>query len=178
VVRGDEAVIPTFNWTVSAGTVAAGQGTKEAIVDTAGAGGQSATARVDVGGYASECRVSATCTVDISQPKAAAVKFSDYTLSDLNANRPQLDKWVEALRLDPDAQGYLIAYGGRASQPDDARRAAENATDYAQSVLKMQAGRMLIAIGGDREQPAIELWIGPVGGPPPAVTPARPAGRP
>ena len=70
-----------------------------------------------------------------------------------------LQAWCDAIFV---AAGMLA---------EDARTAAENSTDYAQSVLKIEAGRMLIAIGGYREQPAIELWIGPVDGPRPPVTP-------
>ena len=59
---GDPAVTPTFNWTVSAGTISSGQGTSSITVDTTGlAGGSTVMATVTVGGYAN-CNVTNSCT--------------------------------------------------------------------------------------------------------------------
>src|SRR6185436_12912020 len=44
---GDGSV--TYNWSVSAGTITSGQGTSSIQVDTAGLGGQTVTATVEVG---------------------------------------------------------------------------------------------------------------------------------
>ncbi|HEX9919834.1 MAG TPA: hypothetical protein VGA87_11735, partial [Pyrinomonadaceae bacterium] len=43
VSGGDPNVTPTFNWTVSAGTISSGQGTSSIKVDTTGIGGQTVT---------------------------------------------------------------------------------------------------------------------------------------
>jgi hypothetical protein len=171
VSGGDPNVTPTFNWTVSAGTISAGQGTSTITVDTAGTAGQTITATVDVGGYPRECGTSNSCTVTVAKKGAPSVKFGEYTTADLSANKAQLDKWVAALRQDPAAQGYLIAYGGRTSQPGDAQKAADNATDYTMQVRKMDGARTLSGVGGYREQPTVELWISPAGGEPPMATP-------
>jgi len=82
-----------------------------------------------------------------------------------------LDEFVLALRNDPTAQGYVIAYGGRTSRPEDAQKAADNATDYTMNTRKMDGARTLSGVGGYREEPAIELWIAPHGGTPPMATP-------
>jgi hypothetical protein len=100
-----------------------------------------------------------------------AVKFGEYATRDLSANKAELDKWVLALQRDPAAQGYLIVYGGRVSQPDDAQKAADNATDYTMNVRKMDGARTLSGVGGYREQPTGELWIAPAGVTPPLATP-------
>ena len=189
VSGGDSAVTPTFNWTVSAGTISSGQGTSSITVDTTGAGGQTITATVDVGGYARECATSSSCTVSVTKKGPPAAKFGEYTTADLSANKAQLDKWVLALQQDPAAQGYLIAYGGRASRPEDAQKAADNATDYTINVRKLDGARTLSGVGGYREQPTVELWIAPAGGEPPMATPtvdpkdvkpapAKPAAKP
>src|SRR6185436_4237485 len=47
-VGGDANV--TYNWSVSAGTISSGQGTSSISVDTAGLGGQTVTATVELGG--------------------------------------------------------------------------------------------------------------------------------
>ncbi|HEY0081990.1 MAG TPA: hypothetical protein VGB61_04315 [Pyrinomonadaceae bacterium] len=171
VSGGDPNVTPTFNWTVSAGTISSGQGTSSIKVDTTGIGGQTVTATVDVGGFPRECRTSNSCTTSISKKTAPPVKFGEYVTNDLSANKAQLDKFVLALQQDPAAQGYLIAYGGRTSQPDDAQKAADNATDYTINTRKMDGARTLSGVGGYRERPTVELWIAPPGATPPLATP-------
>jgi hypothetical protein len=189
VSGGDPGVTPTFNWTVSAGTISSGQGTSTIKVETVGVGGQTITATVDVGGFDRGCNTSSSCTISVTKKGVRAVKFGEYTTPDLSANKAQLSEWVGALQHDPAAQGYLIAYGGRTSQPEDAQKAADNATDYTMEVLKMPGERTLSGVGGYREQPTVELWIAPAGGAPPLATPtvdpkdvkpapAKPAAKP
>jgi hypothetical protein len=167
----DKRVTPTFNWAVSAGTISSGQGTSEVTVDTTGLGESNVTAYVDVGGYARGCETSASCRARVVKRGPPAVKFSEYTPPDLSANRVQLGKWVGALKQDPSAVGYLIAYGGRTSRPEDAQTAANNALNYTKNVLKMEGKRTLYTVGGYRERPTVELWIAPKGGTPPMSTP-------
>jgi hypothetical protein len=171
VSGGDPNVTPTFNWTVSAGTISSGQGTSSIAVDTTGIGGQTVTATVDVGGFSRECRTSNSCTTSIEKKSAPPVKFGEYVTRDLSANKAQLDKFVLALQQDPTAQGYLIAYGGRTSRPENAQKAADNATDYTINTRKMDGARTLSGVGGYREQPTVELWIAPPGATPPMATP-------
>jgi hypothetical protein len=87
-VSGDPAgVTPTYNWTVSAGSIKSGQGTAAIVVDTTGTGGQTITATVDVGGYARECITSNSCTTSVAEKAVPAVKFGEYVTPDLSANR-------------------------------------------------------------------------------------------
>lgn len=129
------------------------------------------TATVDVGGFARECSTSSSCTASVEKKTAPAAKFGEYVTRDLSANKKMLDDFVIALQNDPDAQGYIIAYGGKTSRPDDAQKAADNATDYTMNVRKMDGARTLSGVGGYREEPTIELWIAPPGGDPPMATP-------
>lgn len=171
VSGGDADVEPTFNWTVSAGTISSGQGRATIMVDTAGIGGQTVTATVDVGNFPRECITSHSCTTSVAAKSVPATKFGEYVTRDLKANTAMLDAFVLALMNDPTAQGYVIAYGGRTSRPEDAQKAADNATDYTMNTRKMDGARTLSGVGGYREQPAIELWIAPDGGTPPMATP-------
>jgi hypothetical protein len=170
VSGGDPNVTPTYNWAVSAGTISSGQGTSSITVDTEGIGGQTATATVDVGGYERTCSTSGSSSTSVTKA-AAAVKFGEYVTPDLSANKAQLDKFVNALQLDPTAQGYVLAYGGRTSRPEDAQKAADNATDYTMNTRKLDGARTLSGVGGYRERPTVELWIAPAGGAPPSSTP-------
>src|SRR5207253_542181 len=64
---GDPAVTPTYNWSISAGTIESGQGTSNIVVNSTGLGGQSITATVDVGGYARECVTSNSSTISVEE---------------------------------------------------------------------------------------------------------------
>ncbi|HEV7243089.1 MAG TPA: hypothetical protein VGQ36_27930 [Thermoanaerobaculia bacterium] len=171
VSGGPSDVNQTYNWTVSAGSIKSGQGTSTIVVDTAGAGGQTITATVDVGGFARECATSSSCTASVEEKAAPAVKFGEYVTRDLSANKEKLDEFVLALLNDPEVQGYIIAYGGKTSRPEDAQKAADNATEHTMNTRKMDGARTLSGVGGYREEPTIELWIAPPGGAPPMATP-------
>jgi hypothetical protein len=171
VSGGDADVQPTYNWSVSAGAISSGQGTATIVVDTTGTGGQTITATVDVGGFSRECSTSHSCTTSVGEKSAAATKAGEYITRDLKANTAMLDDFVLQLMNDPTAQGYIIAYGGRTSRPDDAQKAADNATNYTMNTRKMDGARTLAGVGGYREEPTIELWIAPDGAAPPMATP-------
>lgn len=171
VSDGDPSVTPTFNWTISAGTISSGQGTATISVDTTDTAGQTITATVDVGNFQRECSTSHSCTTSVAAKSVPAAKFGEYVTRDLKANTAMLDEFVLALQNDPTAQGYVIAYGGRTSHPEDAQKAADNATDYTMKVRRMDGARTLSGVGGYREEPTIELWIAPDGGDPPMATP-------
>lgn len=171
VSGGDANVEPTFNWSVSAGMISSGQGTATIVVDTAGTGGQTITATVDVGGFSRECSTSHSCTTSVVEKSVPAKKVGEYIARDLKANTAMLDEFVLALMNDPTAQGYVIAYGGRTSRPEDAQKAADNATNYTMNTRKMDGARTLSGVGGYREEPTVELWIAPDGGTPPMATP-------
>ena len=67
VTGGPASLTPTYNWSVSAGTITSGQGTSSITVDTAGLGGSSVTATVEVGGVEPACARTASCSTSVSQ---------------------------------------------------------------------------------------------------------------
>lgn len=67
---GASGVTPTYNWSVSAGSIKSGQGTSTIVVDTADTGGQTITATVDVGGFARECSTSGVHRVGGKESRA------------------------------------------------------------------------------------------------------------
>jgi hypothetical protein len=171
VSGGDADVEPTYNFSVSAGTISSGQGTSTITVDTTGTGGQTITATVDIGGFSRECSTSHSCTTSVTEKSVPAKKAGEYVTPDLKANTAILDDFIIQLMNDPTAQGYIIAYGGRTSRPEDAQKAADNATDYTMNKRKMDGAHTLAGVGGYREEPTIELWIAPDGAAPPMATP-------
>ncbi|MDT5159221.1 MAG: hypothetical protein QOH51_3578, partial [Acidobacteriota bacterium] len=113
VSGGNPNVTPTYNWTVSAGTISSGQGTSSITVDTTGvSGGTTITATVDVGGYDRSCSTSSSCTVNFPLIKTPR-KIDEYGNIRFNDEKARLDNYAIELQNDPTSQGYLICYGGR-----------------------------------------------------------------
>ncbi len=168
VSGGDNNVTPTYNWTVSAGTISSGQGTSTIQVETQEAGGMTITATVDVGGYSRECSTAHSCTASILKKSS---KIAEYGKVKPDEEKAFLDKFAAELEADPSAQGYIIAYGSPKGPKMEAFKAADNATQYIIKQRKVDAARLLPVDGGYREQFAIELWLIPSGADLPQATP-------
>jgi hypothetical protein len=171
VSGGDANVTPTFNWTVSAGTISSGQGTSSITVDTTGvSGGATITATVDVGGYGRECSTSSSCTVNFPRV-AVARKIDEYGNIRFNDEKARLDNFAIELQNDPTAQGYLLCYGGRTGRAGEAQRRCDRAKDYLVTTRGLDASRIVTVDGGYREDLTVELWVVPTGATPPAGSP-------
>ena len=174
VQGGDSQVTPTYNWTVSAGTIESGQGTPTIDVNISEAAPDSSvTATVDVGGFDRECGYGSTassCTTMVMK-KAEARKLDEYGTLKPKDENARLDNFVIEIQNDPTAQGYIIAYGGRASRAGVAQKAAARAKDYIVSKRGLDPNQVVSVDGGNREQPVIELWIVPSGAQPPMPVP-------
>ena len=94
VSGGDNDVTPTYNWSVSAGTISSGQGTSTIIVDTKEAGGMTVTATVDVGGYSRECSTSHSCTASVAKK---SLKVAEYGKVKPAEEKAILDKFAAEL---------------------------------------------------------------------------------
>lgn len=171
---GDAKVTPTYNWTVSAGTIVAGQGTSVIDVSTEGlSDGQSVTATVEVGGFDRECgygQVASSSTSSVMK-KPEARKLDEFGALTPKQEGDRLDNFTIELQMDPPSQGYIIAYGGRASRAGDAQKAAARLKDYLVKKRGLDAGRIVTVDGGYRQRPAFELWLVPSGAQLPTPTP-------
>jgi len=171
VSGGDPNVTPTFNWTVSAGTISSGQGTSSITVDTTGvAGGTTIVATVDVGGYDRACSTSSSCTVSFPDVRTAR-KIDEYGNIRFNDEKARLDNFAIELQNDPTAQGYLVCYGGRRGRTGEAQARCDRARDYLVTTRGIDASRIVTVDGGFREELAVELWVVPSGATPPTATP-------
>jgi hypothetical protein len=169
VSGGDPNVTPTFNWTVSAGTISSGQGTSSITVDTTGVTG-TITATVDVGGYDRSCSTSSSCTVNFPV-KPEARKVDEYGNIRFNDEKARLDNFAIELQNDPTAQGYLVCYGGRTGRTGEAQRRCDRAKNYLVSTRGIDGSRIVTVDGGFREELTVELWIVPSGANPPSASP-------
>jgi hypothetical protein len=167
---GDPNVTPTFNWTVSAGTISSGQGTTSITVDAQGLSYGAFTATVDVGGYDRSCITSANCSL-INEPPIQPRKIDEYGDIAVGDEKARLDNFVIELWNDPTARGYVLCYGGRRSRANEAQRRCERARNYLVNSRGMDAPRIVVVDGGLREGPEVEVWVVPTGAVPPASTP-------
>jgi hypothetical protein len=158
---------PTYNWSVSAGTISSGQGTSSITVDTAGLGGQTVTATVEVGGIDPACARTASCTTSVRPPKPVAVKFDEYGNIRFNDEKARLDNFAIQLQNQPTAQGYYIVYGS--CEGEGAAR-AQRAKDYLVNNRGIDASRIVVVDGGCRADLGVELWIVPQGADAPAAS--------
>src|SRR6185503_8202733 len=104
--QGTPTVSETYNWTVSAGQITSGQGTSSITVDTKGAGGNSITATVEVGGVDPSCNRTASCTVQVGVTRIAR-KFDEYGNIRFNDEKARLDNYAIQLQNEPTAQGTI-----------------------------------------------------------------------
>ncbi|HEY9283543.1 MAG TPA: hypothetical protein VIP46_08820 [Pyrinomonadaceae bacterium] len=172
VSGADPNVEPTFNWTVSAGSISSGQGTPTIKVDTAGVGGQTITATVDVGGYARQCSMADSCTAAlVKRPKPA--RLDEYDAITFNDEKARLDNFVVALQNEPTAQGYIIVYSGRREGAGGSAKRGERARSYLVSRRGVDEARIVVVEGGRRAEPSAELWLVPTGATPPTPSPTK-----
>lgn len=104
---------PTYNWTVSAGTIESGQGTSSIVVRTTpDMAGSSVTATVELGGAPAGCSCptsdSATNGVAPNPDPVLVDEFGKMPNDDI---RGRLDLFFAELSNNPNNQGYIINYG-------------------------------------------------------------------
>lgn len=165
---GPSSMMPTYNWSVSAGTISSGQGTSSITVDTAGLGGSSVTATVDIGGVDPACTRSASCTTSVktvvlNNPS----RFDEYGDIRFNDEKARLDNYAIQLQNATGSQGYIIAYGSCEGQ---GQTRADRAKDYLVNTRGIEASRITTIDGGCRSDLAVELWVVPTGATAPAAS--------
>ena len=159
-------VTPVFNWTVSAGTIIAGQGTDTIKVDTNGLAGQTVRASLSMGGYSNlEC--SADCAVSIPLPKPVNRKFDEFPDISRNDEKARLDNFGIELQNDPTATAYVIVYPGRSSKRGEVQHHAGRIVDYLVNSRGLDRRRIVTLVGPARDELFVELWITPQGATPP-----------
>jgi hypothetical protein len=162
--QGTPQVNPTYNWSVSAGTITSGQGTSAITVSTAGAAGQTITATVEVGGVDPTCTRTASCSTPVKTPPRPARKFDEYGNIRFNDEKARLDNFAIQLQNEPTAQGYIIGYG---SCDAEGLTRANRAKDYLVNTRGIDASRLVTTDAGCLPNLQVQLWIVPQGATPP-----------
>jgi len=167
VSGGDPNMQPTYNWSVSSGTISSGQGTSSITVDTTNAGGQTVTATVSLGGADPACTgTTASCSTQVKTPIPPAVKFDEYGNIKFNDEKARLDNYAIQLQNQPGSTGVIIAYGTCAGE---AQARADRAKDYLVNTRGIEASRITTVDGGCRSDLTVQLWIVPQGATAPAA---------
>ncbi|MEQ1765461.1 MAG: hypothetical protein ABL984_20195, partial [Pyrinomonadaceae bacterium] len=169
-------VSPTYNWSVSAGAITSGQGTAVIDVDTKGAGGQTITASVDVGGFSRSCSTSQSSTISVAQ-NVQARKFDEFNyLGPAKLEAERLDNFAIELQNDPTASAHIILYLGRKGLPGALKPWSGQTVGH---LVKrgIDKARISVADGGYRENGSMEVYIVPNGAalpdPSPTVDPSE-----
>ena len=160
VSGGPANISPSYNWTITAGRIISGQGTRSITVDTAGLAGQTIRATFDVVGYGMPCPASCSVSVPI---ELKAHKFDEYYDIARNDEKARLDNYAIQLQSEPGSQGYIIIYPSRRAKPNEVQARATRISDYLINSRGIDASRFTVTIGAPREDWLFELWIVPQG---------------
>jgi PKD-like domain len=160
VAGGSANVVPSYQWTVSAGRIIRGQGTPSITVDISGLAGQTIRADLDVGGYNTPCPASCATSVPIpNKPR----KFDVYPDIAFNDEKARLDNFAIQLQSEPGAKGYIIVHPARNARPGVAQRRAQRAADYLINTRGLDASRVATTVEAVSDEWIFELWIVPEG---------------
>ena len=99
-----------FNWSLSVGTIMAGQGTSSITVDTTALGGQEITARVEVVGSHIHCTTSKT--VEINASPLPMDPFDSYGDIRFSWEKARLDNFAIQIQNYPGSRGAIFTYAG------------------------------------------------------------------
>lgn len=148
---------PTYNWSVSAGTITSGQGTPVIHVSTnAGMAGSNITATIEVGGCCPECPRTASETGSIA-PQDGPILTDEFGAMKDDDVRGRLDNYFIELQNDPNSTGVIILYGPAKDQAKR-KKLIQNHIAF----RKFDASRITFVDGGG-DTLNTKLWRVPAG---------------
>jgi hypothetical protein len=100
-----------------------------------------------------------------------ATKFDSYSDIPFESEKKRLDSFAEKMRRYASTQAYIMAYAGRGARVGEAKARAARAKEYLVKVRGIDAKRIETVDGGYQEQLAVELYLVPLGAPPPLSAP-------
>ncbi len=156
---------PTYDWTVSAGSIIEGQGTPSIKVDTKGLAGQTIRASLSMGGLNLDC--SASCAITIPPPRPSCRKFDEFPDISRNDEKARLDNFAIELQNDPTSTGYVIVYPGVRGRPGTVQTRSTRIVDYLVNSRGFDSRRIVTLVGSARPELMVDLLICPQGATPP-----------
>jgi hypothetical protein len=101
------------------------------------------------------------------------MKVDQYGFVSFDAEVPRLDQLAETLKGWSGARAYIIVYPGGNTGVEEAKKRASSSQMYLVNNRRVDMGRVVTLIGGNREEPAVELFIVVKNGTPPEPIPKR-----
>lgn len=147
----------TYNWSVSAGTIISGQGTREIKVSTADAGGIFITATAEVAGLPAGCTNTVSATVEISTGTELVVKGTFISGEEL---RRAVHQFVDATGFADASSGttaFIFLY-------KNSRTTVSALALFRQAILKafaddkIAASRIRIVDAGEKKFQSFEMY--------------------
>lgn len=166
----DPARMPIYQWEVTGGSITGGQGTSSITVALIGLESQALTANVEVGGFPAACQNSTACTIFGAHPVLPR-QTDSYANVGIEEEHARLNDFADALRNEPGAQGYVIAYAGRRERAGEAVKRGQRARSFLVTERGIESERVVVVDGGYREELTVELYVVPTGAQPPEPTP-------
>lgn len=168
-VSGNKNYQTNYNWSVSSGTIAAGQGTPEIKIDTSGLdGGTIITATVEVNGnwcpVCDNLTVRETAFIQEEIKPVLLEKFSRYNCEYVLM---MTDRFLVELSNNPVSAGYVIIYG----KPRIAAAAMREMKNWIKIRGFDPSRTVFIDGGGIGGRAEIEFWLVPPGAAPPEPSP-------
>lgn len=157
----------TYTWTVSAGIITEGQGTKSITVDTTGVGAVEVVATVEISGLPSGCRNTASFAVHVVSEPVCRCTLDEYGRISFEDEKARLDNLAIEMENLPDATAYIIGYDGRVSREGGLRKRLERARKYLIDVRNIDGARIVTVQGGYRHDLTFQLFLVPAGRKPP-----------
>ena len=150
---------PTFNWEISQGKIAGGQGTDTISVEPGPGTEGVVVARVTLKGFSLEC--SAESTTYVSHTAFGSQHYLLDAFDNIGAEDElaRMDNLALVLQSDPTLQLHLVFYGGRFGSRGEALARAERAKTYMTSTRGLEADRILVIDGGRRHELSGEYWL-------------------
>jgi hypothetical protein len=162
---------PGIKWKVSAGTITSGEDSFSITVDTAGLGGQSITATVEVGNVPTTCLTVASYNVEVTPGINCGLAFDEYGDIKFADEKARLDNFAIQLLNSPTEAGYIIAYAGKRTFKHEAAYHLRRAKNYLVSVRRVDPTLIFTLDGGYRSDFFVRLIIVPPGATPPVINP-------
>lgn len=173
---GEIKYFPKMSWSVSEGTIVAGQGTDTLVVRFDNYC-ESMTITLEVEGSSPRCVETLSCTtITDCCSRPIARKFDEFGDINCEDEMARLDMFANELNNNPGASGYVMFYGGRKYHGRKARRGESEArasriVKYLVTTRGLEPGRIASINGGFREDWRAELWLAPLGARAPSPTP-------
>ena len=147
---------PTFNWTVSEGTIIEGQGTPIIKVDTAGLSGNWVVATLTIGGFDPSCEATVLCKSFVkAKPIIDPMVFDQYGRLPWKEEMARLDNIAEMLKGMTDVEITILVFDGLDAKRGTAGVLAKRARRYL--ITKKGIKPELVRIVSDKTSVGLEV---------------------